>query len=183
MNFRIVLVLIVVGFVVFCGWLVLDSGLCETCRSEIGPCVLLQQTTITEGEEGAKAAPAKKETLEAADSVGFGADHAPARSVTLGSTDPKSDYMFELELSSQGAAIRKAVFSRFDDRDPKEPMPLEILTPVKLYNGSEVLSMANTSFVFAEQQLQLSLDKLHWESLGVEKAADACSEKAGSEIN
>ena len=80
--------------------------------------------------------------------------------------------MFELELSSQGAAIRKAVFSRFDDRDPKEPMPLEILTPVKLYNGSEVLSMANTSFVFAEQQLQLSLDKLHWESLGVEKAAD-----------
>ena len=67
MNSRIILLLIVVGFVVFCGWLVLGSGLCETCRSETGPCVLLQQTTITEGQEGAKAAGAKKVTLEAAD--------------------------------------------------------------------------------------------------------------------
>ncbi len=177
MNFRIVLVLIVVGFVVFCGWLVAESGLDTRMRGNDKRtvrerCILLQQTVVDEKSGIAKAATASKETLEAADSVGFGADHAPARSVTLGSTDPKSDYMFELELSSQGAAIRKAVFSRFKDRDPKEPMPLEILTPVRLRDGSEVLSMANTSFVFAEQQLQLSLDKLHWESLGDEKAAD-----------
>ncbi|MHC4642371.1 MAG: YidC/Oxa1 family insertase periplasmic-domain containing protein [Planctomycetota bacterium] len=172
MNFRIVLALIVVGFVVFCGWLVLESGPCETCRSERGPCILLQQTTGTEGEDSAKAAPEMKETLEAADPVGFGAEHAPAQKITLGSTDPKSDYMFQLELDSQGAAIRSAVFSGFDDRDPQEPMPLEILSPVKLYNGSEVLSMANTSFVFVKQNLQLSLDKLHWESLGIEKASD-----------
>ncbi|MDH4242016.1 MAG: YidC/Oxa1 family insertase periplasmic-domain containing protein, partial [Phycisphaerae bacterium] len=173
MNFRIVLTLIVVGFVVFCGWLVLDSGLCETCRSETGPCVLLQQTTITEGKEGGNAAWAKKETPEAADSVGFGADHSPAKSVTLGSTDPKSNFMFQLELSSKGAAIRKAVFSGFKDRDPNEPKPLQILSPVKLYDGSEVLSMANTSFVFVKENLQLSLDELHWESLGVEKTDDS----------
>jgi len=177
MNFRIILALIVVGFVAFCGWLVLESGPCETCRSERGPCILLQQTTPTEDQESAKTAPEMKETLEAMDPVGFGAEHAPATSVTLGSADPKSDYMFELELSSQGAAIRSAVFSRFDDRDPQEPMPLEILSPVKLHNGSEVLSMANTGFVFVKQKLLLSLDELHWESLGVEKASDGSGSK------
>ena len=124
---KIVLVLVVVGFVVFCGWLVLESGLFETGRPERGPCILLQQTTATEGEESANTATASKETLEAADLTGFGADNARATSVTLGSTDPKSNFMLRLELSSQGAAIRKAVFSRFDDRDYKDPQPLVIL--------------------------------------------------------
>ena len=173
MNFRIVLTLIVVGFVAFCGWLVLESGVCESCGSERGPCILLQQTTANEGGEGAKAAPAKKETLEEADFVRLWASDAnDANSVSLGSTDPKSNYMFEVELSSLGAAIRKAVFSRFDDRDPKEPKPLEILSPVQLGDGSEVLSMANTSFIFVKQKLLLSLDKLHWESLGVKRGPD-----------
>ncbi len=172
MNSRIILVLIVVGFVAFCGWLVIESGPCENCRPERGPCILLQQTTATEGKEGAKAAGAKKETFEAVDSIGFRADDAPSTSVTLGSTDPKSNYMFQLELVSKGAAIRSAVFSWFDDRDPNNPQPLQILSPVKLYNGSEVLSMANTGFVFVKEKLQLSLDELHWENLGVEKGAD-----------
>jgi len=77
--------------------------------------------------------------------------------------------MLLVELSSKGAAIRKAVFSQFDDRDPNNPQPLQILSPVKLYDGSEVLSMANTSFVFIKEKLQLDLDELHWESLGIEK--------------
>jgi YidC/Oxa1 family membrane protein insertase len=172
MNFRILLTLIVVGFVVYCGWLVFESVPCENCRPERGPCILLQQTTATEGEKSTGTAPAEKLTLEAAAPASFGAEHAPAEIVILGSADPKSDYMFEVELSSLGAAIRSTVFSQFDDRDPNEPKPLEILSPVKLNNGSEVLSMANTSFVFVTQKLLLSLDKLHWESMGVEKAAD-----------
>ena len=161
--------MIVVGFVVLCGWLVIESGPCENCRPQRGPCILLQQTTATEGKEGAKAAGAKKETFEAAAPAGFGADHAPATSVTLGSIDPKSNYMLEVELVSKAAAIRSAVFSQFDDRDPNNPQPLQILSPVKLYDGSEVLSMANTSFVFVKHKSLLSLDELHWESLGKEK--------------
>ena len=178
--------MIVVGFVAFCGWLVIESGPCENCRPQRGPCILLQQTTITEGEEGTKAAAAKKETFEAAAPAGFGAYDAPATSVMLGAMYPKTEdhetgFKFQLELTSKGAAIRKATFSNglhngrpsgFDDRDPNEPKPLQILSPVKLYDGSEVLSMANTSFVFVNQKLLLDLDILHWESLGVEKGAD-----------
>jgi YidC/Oxa1 family membrane protein insertase len=169
MNFRIILVLIVVGFVAFCGWLVIESGPCENCRPERGPCILLQQTTATEGKEGGNTAGAEKETFEEAESIGFRADHAPATSVKLGSTDSKSNYLLEVELVTKAGAIRSAVFSQFKDRDPNNPQPLQILSPVTRHDGSEVLSMANTSFVFVKQELELDLDELHWESLGVEK--------------
>lgn len=172
MNFRTVLALLLAGFVVYCGVLVLESGLFETCQPGRGTCILLQNTTVSESAENTKTVPAEKEVLEAADSTGFVADHAPAKTVILGSIDPKSNFMFELELSSKGAAIRKAVFSRFDNRDPNEPKPLEILSPVRRPDGSEILSMANNELVFVRQQLQLSLDKLHWKSAGVEKGAD-----------
>jgi YidC/Oxa1 family membrane protein insertase len=110
--------------------------------------------------------------LKAAEIIQLGATNAPAKSVSLGSTDPKSGFKFELELTSKGAAINKAAFSEFDDRDYKNPRPLVILSPVKLPDGSEVLSMANKEFVFVQQQLLLSLDKLHWQTSGVETLQD-----------
>ncbi len=176
-KFLTVLTLIVVGFVVFCGWLVVDSGLdCRFCGNDKGatghPCILLQKTTGNE-EAGAANAPASRnERLEAAEAITFGVDHARVKSVTLGSTDPKSDFNFELELSSKGAAIRKVTFSGFDDRDYKNPQPLVIISPVQERGDSEVLSMASKGFVFVPQQLQLPLDKLHWESFYVETAPD-----------
>ena len=101
----------------------------------------------------------------------LGADNAQAKSIILGSIDPKSGFKFELELSSKGAAVRQAIFSEFDDRDYKNPQPLVILSPVEL-SGGEILSMANTNFVFVEEQLQLPLDKLHWKSYDVVKDYD-----------
>ncbi len=178
MNFRTVLVLLVVGFVVYCGLLVLETGLFETCQPGRDHYILLQNATVSESAENTKTVPAEKEVLEAADIIRLWASDAQAKTVSLGSFDPKSNFMLQLELSSKGAAIRKAVFSRFDDRDYKNPKPLEILSPVQLPDGSEVLSMANTSFVFVEQQLQLSLDKLHWESLGGEKGTDGSQQTA-----
>src|SRR4030042_1388005 len=148
MNIRIVFSLILVGFVVYCGLLVLESGLFETCQPERGPCILLQNTAVSEVAEDTKIVPAERQTLEAADSAGFGADHAQAKNVTLGSNDPKSGFNYQFELSSKGAAIAKATFSEFDDRDYKNPQPLVILSPVKPADNSEILSMSNREFVF-----------------------------------
>ncbi len=89
----------------------------------------------------------------AAPLVTFGADNAPIETVTLGSVDPESGFEFELELTSKGAAITRATFSGFDDRDHKDPQPLQILSPIKFYDGSEILSMANRQFPFTERQL------------------------------
>ena len=169
---RIALTLVVVGFCLFCGWLVVESGLFECSLPNSGPCILLQSSTGDKNNSEANVPAEEPSQIGADDSVTFGADSAPAKIVTLGSVDPNSGYNFQLELSSKGAAIKKATFSGFDDRDYKNPQPLVIISPMLERNGREILSMANTSLVFVEQQLQLPLDRLHWKSLGKETAED-----------
>jgi YidC/Oxa1 family membrane protein insertase len=126
-------------------------------------------------------APPELPVLKAADAIQLEAVGGKAATVTLGSTDPKNSFKFQLELTSKGAAISKAVFSEFDDRDYKNPQPLVILSPVKLPGGGEVLSVANKELVFIQQQQQLSLDKLDWQSFGVQSLQDG-SQAASFEV-
>ena len=167
-----ILGLVLIGFVVFCGVLVFESGLFDAGHTVGRSCILLQQTTADENQVILDVPASGQEHFESADISSFRADNADDRSFTLGSVDPESGFRFQLELSSQGAGIAKAIFSEFDDRDYKDPQPLVILSPVQTVGGDEVLSMANTNFVFVDGGLQLPLDRLHWRSYGVEKDYD-----------
>jgi len=169
---RTLLTLIVVGFVVFCGWLVVESGFFECSALNSETCILLQNTTGNQSNRTANAPARVVPQIGADDSVTFGAVGAPAKIITLGSVDPNSGFKFQLELSSKGAAIRKATFSEFDDRDYKDPQPLVILSPARQDDGSEILSMANRKFVLVEHGWQFALDKLSWKSFYVETAGD-----------
>ena len=169
---RTILTLIIIGFVIFCGGLVVESGLFENPSQAERPCILLQSTTDNQKNDAVNPPEREPARVEAADSITFGADNASAKTVMLGSADPKSGFEFQLELSSKGAAIRKAIFSGFDDRDYKDPQPLAILSPVKLADGTEILSMANKGFqndALVQQKRELPLQYLHWKSFGVEK--------------
>jgi len=121
-------------------------------------------------ESGAGAAEPNTTHLEAADVVEYAAIGGPVRSEVIGSVDPNSGFKFRLELDSQGAAIRQATFSEYNNRDRKNPQPLIFLSPVHFASGLDIMSMANRELVFVEQQRQLSLDRLSWKSLGSEKA-------------
>ncbi len=145
-------------------YLLFTAGGVITAAEETAP------LRLASGEASTTEAP----MLKAADFTSFGADNAPPRIVTLGSTDPKSGFKFELELTSKGASISKAILSEFDNRDPdpEKRKNLVILSPVKLPGDSEALSMANKEFVFVQQQLQLPLDKLHWQSFDVQSLQD-----------
>ena len=184
---KAILALIVVGFCFFCGILVFECGLFDSSHTVGKSCILLQQTTVDERAAAATASVEERAQLKVADFTSFGADSAAAKTVILGASNPKTEnadtgFKFQLELSSKGAAIRKATFSNgpdnrgeatgFDDRDYKDPQPLVILSPVRRADGSEILSMANADFVFVQQKLKLALDKLHWKSYGVEKDYD-----------
>ena len=169
---KAILALIVVGFCFFCGILVFECGLFDSSYTVGKSCILLQQTTVDEKPAAATASAGERAQLKVADFINFGADNAAARSVTLGSIDPRSGFKFQLELSSKGAAIKKATFSEFDDRDYKDPQPLVILSAVRRADGSEILAMANADFVFVQHGLKLALDRLHWKSYGVEKDYD-----------
>jgi YidC/Oxa1 family membrane protein insertase len=166
------LALVVIGFVVLCGWMVAESGIFQGTNTET--CILLQSTPENQNSGAANAPSEEPPKIAADDSVTFSAVGAPAKSVTLGSVDPNSGYNFQLELSSKGAAIKKATFSGFDDRDYKNPQPLVILSPVYQADGSEILSMAISNFgLFLDPKSKLlrpfHLEQLSWRSFGVVK--------------
>jgi YidC/Oxa1 family membrane protein insertase len=170
------LALVVIGFVVLCGWMVVESGVFECLGTNSGPCILLQNTPANQNSPTANVPSEDPPKIAADNSVIYGADGGPAKTIILGSVDPNSGYNFQLELSTKGAAIKRASFSGFDDRDYKNPQPLEILSPVNLADGSEILSMANMNFqndVLVQQKLALPLQKLDWKSFGVEKTNDS----------
>jgi YidC/Oxa1 family membrane protein insertase len=163
-------------FFVLCGWLVAESGLFEAGYPGGRPCILLQQTAVNENSQAGEAPAGLQRTGEDYQQMSavatFDAYGGPAETVGLGSIDPVSGFKYRLELDSKGAAIRRATFSEFDDRDYKNPQPLVILSPVMLAEGDEILSMANREFVFVQEKLQLPLQDLHFKSLGKVTAED-----------
>jgi len=183
---------IVAGFVVFCIFLVADSGLFEAGLSQQRHCIFLQKSTITEKDGGELNAGTQEDLPEQEEPAvsSFGAYNSDPCTVIFGaqdpcSEDPETGYRYQLELSTKGAGIRKVTFSNgggkgFDDCDYKDPKPLVLLSPLKLNNGSEMITMANSRFYFVEQKQHLSLDKLDWKFLGIEKGEDG-SARAGFE--
>jgi len=160
MNSKIALASIVVGFLVFCGWLVCDCGL-----------ISLQQAAANEKLQDADVPGSRNVQSGSGEVVILHADNASAETVTVGSLDPNSGFEFELELSSRGAAIRRATFTRFDDRDYKNPQPLVILSSI----DETILPLANKDLVvFLDSQAYkpLPMDRLHWQSQAVEKSSD-----------
>jgi YidC/Oxa1 family membrane protein insertase len=181
------LILVVAGFCLFCGFLVVESGLFDHPSQTGREIILLQNVAPNQQAETPNEPESSIPQLKAADSITFGADNAPARTIILGAADPNTEnadtgFKFQLELSSKGAAIRKATFSNgpdskgkatgFDDRDYKNPKPLVLISPIQENDGSEVLAMANTNLVLVDYQKQLPLHKLDWKSFDVETAQD-----------
>ena len=170
MNFKIILTVVVLVFCLFCGALVIQSGLFAHCSGQSG-CILLQNAAANVSDDANAPAMSAGE-MKPPGAVTYTAENAPFEIVTLGSKDSKSGYNFELELSSKGAAVRSATFSGFDDRNYNDPKPLRILSPVDLGAGYEVLSLANTNFIFVERQIQLPLGRLNWQQVSVDTASD-----------
>ncbi len=183
---RVLLTSLVIGFCVFCGWLVVESGVIGSWSGGEPGCILLQNTVGGQDQADANTPVAEIPKMVASPKVVFGADNSPASTVLIGARDPYTEdpdtgYKFQLELSSKGAAIRSATFSNgqgkgFSNRDPNDPRPLKVISPIELADGSEVLSMANAGLVFVEEGARLPLDKLQWKNLGKKTGND------GSEV-
>lgn len=184
MKIKNVLLLVVISFVVLCGLLVVQSGLFSSVDNLDKSLILLQatdsntaiateQTPVVEKPQP-QLAPAQFKT--------YNADDAEPKTVIIGAQDPETEnpltgYKLSLELSSEGAGIRKATFTNGDNKgftnlDPDAPKPLQIISPVILRDGTEILSMANNKFIFVNDLLQVPLEKLQWKSLPVEETPE-----------
>jgi len=174
MSVKKILIVVLAGFCLLCGGLIVQSG--------FPGLILLQQTTEVQtppADANAPAvAPAPAQPLLQADTgESFSAVGGDKADVTIGSTDKASAFKYQLVLDSVGAAIRTATFSEFDDRDRKNPQPLTFLAPIAL-NGGEVLSLASRDLVLVNQKRRLNLDRLSWQSLGVRKLENGGAEAA-----
>ena len=179
MSFRTAFILALVGFCLFCGALVYESGVLEATPAAAGSssngrgCILLQQTTDVEEAPSAEApAVASAPQVQPATTGYFGAIGGDDQTPSVGSTDPASGFKFQVEFDSRGAAIRTATFSGYRDRDHKDPQPLVFLSPVGAGAGREVLAMANRAFVLVDQGQKLDLSRLNWKTLGPETSED-----------
>jgi YidC/Oxa1 family membrane protein insertase len=176
MSVRTVFILVIAGFCLFCTLLVADATLTGSRLSGKG-CILLQQTTSVETAAGsaepnvpaAKPAPTQ-ETPKFQPAEEFSAVGGTAidMNVPVGSTDPASNFKYQLVLDSRGAAIRTATFSEFDDRTTTPAKPLTFLSPVHT-DGRRMMSLANGEFTLLDQGRRLRLDQLDWNVLGTQK--------------
>ena len=177
MIFRRTLIAVLVAFCLLCAWLVIDSVPVRAVPAAGEPgLLLLQQTTDVESPQPAAPPAVEPGTsqLQASAAGSFGAvgGFETDQSTILGSTDPESGFKFQLELAPKGAAIRQATFSEFKDRDYKDPQPLVFLSPVKLNDGREKLSMANQGLTLLDQRQRLPLDQLPWKTLGTQTSSE-----------
>ncbi len=160
MKTKAVLIAFLVLFVGFCSVLVMDSGL-------FGDCPYHDHKRIIPLASETPVATLIKAVTGQSDTYDFSkltARNAPSRTVMLGSIDPDSGYEFALELSSKGAGIQSAIMSGFDDRDPENPLPLVVLSPLEEGTPKKILSLANGSFELTDKKQRIWLDKvLNWQ--------------------
>ncbi|HBG78929.1 MAG TPA: hypothetical protein DDW84_08860 [Phycisphaerales bacterium] len=98
------------------------------------------------------------------------ASNAEQKTFTLGSVaDAKTGnpYKLELELTTKGAAVSKAFLRDYNDRNRKNPKPLELL------NGFDnINTMSAARLLLPGIGKAFPLDKLNWQSQGIEEAND-----------
>ena len=168
-----VFALVLIGFCVFSGFLVAESGLLDCCGGGGQRGVILLQRTAGTMESSSDVSADEPEVAvsPAADFDQLTVSGGPVERPTLGSVDPDTGYKFELGLHSKGASIELATFSEYDDRDYKNPLPLDFLRPI----GSglaTVMSLENRGlFGLAGQDakgndIPYELHRLSWNYLG-----------------
>lgn len=102
--------------------------------------------------------------------IDISASSAEQKTFTLGSAAPKktgNPYKLELEMTTKGAAVSKAFLRDYDDRNRKNPQPLELM------NGfNNINTMASARLLLPGIGKVFPLDKLNWQSSGIEEAND-----------
>ena len=168
MKMKAFLYIFLGGFILLCTLLVNQSGLFEQPQVDTrSPLISLKSDSTAAGNTDNTQIPENIE--DTGKFSGYIAINDSLETVQIGSVDPESGYKFEVILTSRGAAIKQARLSEYDDRDPKNPKPLTILSPVET-QSQKIYSLANDTFKLNKKQIALS--RLDWELLSTDKKTD-----------
>jgi YidC/Oxa1 family membrane protein insertase len=156
MNAKTFLITFLVCFVALCGFLAMEGLIAPAYSHPMKPIITLASGTAS-GTLPAEQQVSEDDTF---DLSRLTAVSAADEGATIGSIYPDTGFKLQLELTSRGAAIKRATLSEFDDRDPNNPQPLVILSPV--IDDKNICSLANGDFELVDQKQQLPLDRLNW---------------------
>ncbi|MDO8303590.1 MAG: hypothetical protein Q7T18_10140, partial [Sedimentisphaerales bacterium] len=166
MKIKILLSIVLVGFLGLCTGLIIESGLFSNKQSR-GIITLAQETGVqTKVEDPCAAAVPTISRLKS-----LTADNSIEQTFAIGSTDPCSGFKFKLDITNTGAAISKTTMSEFKTRGTREKEPLVVMQPVNTDAG-QIAPMASGNFYFVNDGLQLRLGMLNWKSSEVSKGQD-----------
>ncbi|PKL49158.1 MAG: hypothetical protein CVV39_03330 [Planctomycetes bacterium HGW-Planctomycetes-1] len=102
--------------------------------------------------------------------VDISAISGPEETFTLGSVLPaesNNPYKLELVLTTKGAAVTSASLRDYDNRNCKNPQPLKLLSAAHNAN-----TLANVRLLLPEIGKAFPLNRLNWQSTGVNKNPD-----------
>ena len=185
-------------FCLFCGWLIVDAvvhhpqqtkqllGKMVPLAAELNETKTPADTSVEMVEEVITAAPVVYPQLSAA--------NTSEQVVTLGAlydeierSSDESNYKFQVELTSKGAAIQTLSLSEFKDRNTQDPAPLVLLSP--LGSGKNTYSLANTALKVAPADAEtfdsraFPLNKLNWKLVETEASDEARFEAIMNDAN
>ena len=171
MKVKVVLSVFVAAFLVACIILVFESEVfCETGACSGGRIVPLVSAVGDDVSSESDKEEVKKQQIEKAEAERFSqlsAKSVKSETCTIGSVHRDTGFKFEAELTNKGAGLSSVTLSEFDDRDPDDPKPLVLLSPI-VEGRKEIYSLANGNFRVAESEAKsfgttaFPLDKLCW---------------------
>jgi YidC/Oxa1 family membrane protein insertase len=112
---------------------------------------------------------------EAPPSIEITAQNNVEASRVLGSTDKKSGYKFQLELTNTGASVSKATLADFNDRNREHPQKLVIMQPARLADNTLIYPLESGALTIDSIGKRLPLNVLNW------KAGEVTTTKDGTQ--
>ncbi|HOQ05419.1 MAG TPA: YidC/Oxa1 family insertase periplasmic-domain containing protein [Anaerohalosphaeraceae bacterium] len=178
-------------FVGLCALRVYKAGFCSAGRCNL-PNPIIPLAAAVQPESAVQPAASPEQTADTQQTpaepeepvVSFdnlSAVSGPEQTVTLGAlydvcrrTNDPSQYKFQVELTTRGAAVKTVTLSEFDDRHKDNPQPFVLLKPI-LTGERPIYTLASTSLSLtgnkgSSSALVFPLDRLNWTV--VEQSAD-----------
>lgn len=182
MKPKAILPIVLIVFAAVCFYMIYETGLFAG-EKNCNVCIPLQNTVTertADKNEPADQQQQQPESITTAPRITFTADNAPSETIMLGSDPNKEDhdqgFKYQLELTNTGASIKTATFTAgketgFTDRDPDNPQPLKILSPMRT-SGRVFYSLANRSLMLNNYDQRFPLDKLNWQVADIQKTPE-----------
>jgi YidC/Oxa1 family membrane protein insertase len=168
MSAKKLFILFVSAYLTLCSVLIFKSGIFSEQQNTDGKILTLASEANQPAED--KLSQIASQPDEPANTTQITSISAEEKTFTLGSVLPAESnnlYRLELVLTTKGAAVTSVRLRDYDNRDRKNPQPLKLLSSVDSVN-----TLASARLLLPEIGKALPLNRLNWQSSGVNKNAD-----------